>query len=137
VDAATGDDVPVYSFEEAPAKGVKFDGRSAALQVLVKGLQKGYLRAWPVPNAALTVELQVFRLPEDVGAGDELEIDAQHHRHLLLWVKHLAYGVQDSETYDGAATENYRQLFEAYCANAMTEQSRLRRRVSVVAYGGL
>ncbi len=79
----------------------------------------------------------MFRLPDTVIAGDDFEIDEQHHRGLLLWVKHRAYDVQDSEMYDKRKSMDYEARFRAYCAVAKAEQDRLNRPVSVVAYGGL
>lgn len=125
---------------KASAYGVVFDGRTGPLKVLVAGLDKNYLRAWPVPNETTTVGLRVFRRPLDpiTDAGDQqLEIDDHHHRHLLLWVKHLAYDNHDVEMFDKRKSEDYKQKFEAYCFKAMKEQERARRSVGTVLYGGL
>lgn len=136
VDSA-GKDVPVIAVEAMEANGMRFDGRLGAIRALVKGLEKNTLRAWPVPNASAVVQLFTFRLSDDVGAGDDLEIGEQHHRHLVSWVKHLAYDNQDAETNDKAASERNGAKFEANCAAAKTEQGRLRRPRAVVAYGGV
>ena len=79
------------------------------------------------------IELRTFRLP----TGSSLEIDAQHHRYLLYWVKHLAYDIQDTEIHDPKASQKFREQHDAYCAKAKTEQDRLNRPVGSVAYGGL
>jgi hypothetical protein len=83
------------------------------------------------------VELRTFRLPFDVVAGDDLEIDAQHHLKLLDWVKHKAYSIPDTDTYDSQKAAKHEAAFTAYCATAKVEQSRARRPVSTVSYGGL
>ena len=72
-----------------------------------------------------------------VDESSALEIDEQHHRHLLLWMKHLAYSKQDAETYDKKAAEDNAAMFEAYCKKAMKERERLRYHPRVVRYGGL
>ena len=137
VNTATGREVSLINTERAELAGVRFDGRTGPLNVLVLGIEKNAARAWPVPNAAATVELQVFRLPRTVEAGDSLEIDEQHHQHLLLWVKHRAYGIQDSEVTDKRKAEEYEQRFNSYCFEARKEQERARRVVGAVAYGGI
>ena len=137
VNTATGREVSLINTERAELAGVRFDGRTGPLNVLVLGIEKNAARAWPVPNAAAAVELQVFRLPRTVEAGDSLEIDEQHHQHLLLWVKHRAYGIQDSEVTDKRKAEEYEQRFNSYCFEARKEQERARRVVGAVAYGGI
>lgn len=134
---ATGRPVEVVNQEKAEPLGIRFDGRSGPAKALVAGIQKGMLRAWPLPNEAAEIALDVFRLPKPVGEGDQLEIDEQHHIYLLHWVKHLAYSVQDADTFDRRRAEEYEAKFRAYCARAREEQTRARRQVSTVMYGGL
>lgn len=136
-DQATGDEVPLIAVEKMRERGLKFDGKQGPLRALITGLEKGNVRAHPVPNVASVVELATFRLPNDVAAGDDFEIDPQHILPLLHWVKHKAYGVQDAETYDPRKSAESEQKFRDYCAQAKVEQSRVRRPVSTVAYGGL
>ena len=91
-------------------------------------------------NIDLTVNLAVFRLPLVVitDDGDQaLEIDAQHHLHLLLWAKHLGYDKQDAETFDRRKSDDFAARFRSYCADVKKEQDRARRVVGTVAYGGI
>jgi len=137
VNTATGRSVDLVNAEKAEARGIAFDGRTGPLSTLVLGLEKGKARAWPKPNAAATVALEVFRLPVNTTIGGSFEIDEQHHLHLLLWVKHLAYGVQDSEVYDKRLSAELELGFRNYCAEARKEQERARRVVGTVIYGGI
>lgn len=137
VNQATGLDIPLIPVEKMSQRGLRFDGTTGPLQALITGLQKGYVRAYPIPNVASVAELRTFRLSEDVGSGDDFEIDDQHVRNLLLWVKHKAYSMNDSETYDAKAAERNMTLWDAYCAGALREQSRARHTASSVVYGGL
>lgn len=89
------------------------------------------------PTAVDTLELHVFRLPDTVAAGDDFEIDEQHHRNLLLWVKYRCYDVQDSEVYNPKKAAEYRAAWDRYCARALVEQSRENHSAGYVAYGGL
>jgi len=92
-----------------------------------------YQATWGVT----TVELWVFRLSEDIAAGADFEIDAQHVPNLLDWVKYRAYSIHDSEVYDPARAEKYQAMFGAYCARALNEQSRLNHTAGNVVYGGI
>ena len=134
---STGRTIDVVNQELAGQGGIRFDGRSGPLQALVAGIEKGTLRAWPLPNEAAEVALDVFRLPKPVGEGDSLEIDEQHHMALLYWVKRLAYDTHDAETFDRRKSEDYELKFRAYCTRARIEQTRARRQVGSVQYGGL
>ena len=134
---STGRPVDIVNQERAEQGGICFDGRPGPLKALVAGIEKGMLRAWPLPNEAAEVALDVFRLPKPVGEGDSLEIDEQHHIYLLHWVKHLAYSVHDAETFDRRRAEEYEAKFRAYCTRAREEQTRARRQVGSTQYGGL
>ena len=134
---STGRPVDIVNQERAEQGGIRFDGRPGPLKALVAGIEKGMLRAWPLPNEAVEVALDVFRLPKPVGEGDSFEIDEQHHMALLLWAKAMAYGKEDAETFNKSKRDDYEVRFRSYCADAKKEQGRLRRDVGVVAYGGL
>lgn len=135
----TGAEIRILSMEKTPLHGVRFDGKPGPLNTLVAGLEKHKLRAWPMPSEDVTVELAVFRLPlESINdRSQELEIDEQHHLALLHWVKHCAYLKNDVETYDKRKADDYEARFRAYCENAKHEQTRARRQVGTVAYGGI
>ena len=137
VDATTGDSVDLVAIEKMAEQGMKFGGSTGPLKALITGMEKGYVRAYPIPSVASTVELRVFRLPEDVEAGDDFEIDPQHVLNLLLWVKYRLYMVQDADARDEKKAALNKNEFEAYCAVAKVEQSRARRPVSNVTYGGI
>ena len=138
--ADTGRPLRLINSEKAPQEGVLFDGRPGPLSTLVTGLEKHKLRAWPMPNESLVVELTVFRLPLETitdAGNQEFEIDEQHHLALLMWMKHRAYGKEDVETYDRRKAEDFEGRFLMYCVRAREEQIRARREVGTVAYGGL
>ena len=135
----TGRDVELVNAEHMSQFGIVFDGRTGPLKYLVVGLEAHAVRAWPVPNETVTVNLSVFRLPltSITAAAQAFELDAQHHRHLLLWAKHLAYDKQDAETFDRRKSDDFAARFRAYCDDAKKEQDRARRVVGTVAYGGI
>lgn len=138
--ADNGRQVQVVNMEKASAYGARFDGRPGPLNVLVTGFEKHKLRASPMPNETVTLELAVFRLPlvAITDAGDQaLEIDEQHHLALLEWVKHKAYLKDDAETYDRRRSDESEIRFRNSCEKARIEQVRARREVSTVLYGGI
>lgn len=136
-DSVTGREIPIIATEKMSNMGLWFDGATGPIKALIAGLEKGSLRALPVPSTASVVELRTFRLPYDVAPGGEFEIDAQHVLNLLYWVKYRAYSVQDADASDKGRADLNRKEFEMYCARARSEQGRVRRPVSTVAYGGI
>lgn len=134
-----GTELPILTAERARTYKVLFDQRPGKLVYLFEGFEKHKLRCWPWPTETLTVNLVTFRLPLNTLNDDDqqLEIDAQHHRHLLLWCKGLAYDKQDTETYDKRKAADYKAAFKDYCAQALREQERARRVSNAVAYGGI
>lgn len=136
-DSTSGRQVAMYNPEKAAAAGVRFDGKLGPIRALVFGLEKNYVRASPYPNVVSTINLQTFRLPYAVIAGDDFEIDEQHHQHLLMWVKHRTYNIQDSDLYDRRKSDEYAARFREYCDEARKEQERARRVIGTVQYGGL
>lgn len=69
-----------------------------------------------IPDASYTVNMEVYRMPMEsmVADSDSPEIGAHHHRHLLHWVKHQAYGVQDADTLDMNKANDFEGRFERY-----------------------
>lgn len=135
-DTSTGRPVDVVNIEKAESRGIRFDGRPGPLKALVAGSEKHALRAWPVPSATASVQLDTFRLSRTVAKDDDLEIDDQHQRHLLMWAKYLAYSVQDSELFNARKAAEFEAGFRAYCAAATREQARARHITGTVNYGG-
>ena len=131
---SNGYPIRVMTRNETAARNVIFDGRTGNVKALFKGMEKGFLRAYPVPAAADTVRLETRRLPVTVEAGDDFEIDEQHHLGLLGWVKHKAYANQDAETADPVKSDKFKAEFMAYCLKSKTEQGRLDRKVAVVKF---
>lgn len=137
IDPATGNDIPLIAVEKMADNGLRFDGTVGPLRALITGMEKGQVRALPIPNVASTVELRTYRLPNDIGADEEFEIDPQHILNLGMWVKHRMYSVQDGEARDDKKAASNKADFLTYCKDAKAEQGRLRRPVSTVTYGGI
>lgn len=111
---------------------------------MVLGVEKNAVRWYKVPTSDDTCRMNVLRLPYPRIDDDqcELEIDEQHHFHLIKWMKHLAYSKEDAETYDKELAESNELAFYRYCGvpggpNALMEEERQRFRPRVTHYAGL
>lgn len=147
-DRRHGAEIGVVNAEHVRQNGINFSDHGGEMRALVAGLTDGYLRAWPKPNDLsarvqqggdfIVLNMDVFRLPlHDLADGDQgLEIQPQHHRHLVLWMRSLAYLKQDADAYDPRSAEKYDVQFRQYCSRARTEQERARRVIGTTRYGG-
>jgi hypothetical protein len=97
------------------------------------------LRWYKVPSAADSCRLHVYRLPYPriEAQEDALEIDEQHHIHLLKWVKYHAYSKEDAETYNKNLADTNEEAFERYCEKVRDEKDRQRFKPRTVQYGGI
>lgn len=135
--ATTGREIPILSLDQVISSGKVFDGSTGQIECFVRGLEHNKLRAYPVPSVAAVVNLRTQRLPADVASGGVFEINEQHHRNLLDWVKYRAYNVQDAEAINEPKADKHQANFIQYCRDSKTEQGRMRRPVAVVSYGGI
>lgn len=136
---STGHIVPVLNLEDAMTHQWRHDGTPGPLRALILGEQEHQARCFHVPDADVAVRLSVFRLPLTAIADEAstLEIDPQHHRGLLHWVKHRAYSKPDTETLDKQRARDSADAFYAYCDQAKREQGLARHKPRSVTYGGL
>lgn len=131
--------IKIVNVEDMDTMGVRLDTKAAPITVAVLGMEDHKIRWGAIPAVDDTASMTVFRLPlrAITTTKSTLEIDEQHHRPLLLWMKYLAYGKQDSDVYDARAVQSNEAAFRAYCTDAKREQDRARHKVRIVAYGGL
>lgn len=115
------------------------DEDTGEVEAIILGVEKNKIRWFKVPVEDDTCKLNVRRLPYPriLTEDDCLEIDEQHHIHLLKWMKHLAYSKEDAETYDKELAELNEDAFRRYCNQAATEEENQRYKVRVVQYGGI
>lgn len=94
----------------------------------VLGLTDKQIRWLRVPELTEVVRLRVYRLPYPRIAdwNGDLEIDVQHQRHLIMWMKYLAYSKQDAEARDDKKAADSKAAFEVYCKTAGSEIARAR-----------
>lgn len=105
----------------------------------ILGITDGKIRWYKVPDADDTCRMHIYRLPYPriVTEEDCFEIEEQHHIHLVMWMKHMAYGKEDAETYDKDLSESNERAFNAYTDKARKEKERQRFKPKQVRYGGI
>jgi hypothetical protein len=149
---SNGRDVELLNFEDVQSSRVYldygfrtgytfFDPTPGEVRGLVLGMEPNKARLVRVPIAADGLDLIVYRLPlavvDEASKAAELEIDAQHHRHLLSWMKYLAHTKQDAETYDRGRAADFKQVFEVYCDMAKGEREKKEHKYRLMGYGGI
>jgi hypothetical protein len=109
---------------------------------LVTDIETNMVRLAPIPVVADTVQMMVYRLPllnltED--SYDLEVIEEDYQRGLLFYMKYMAYGKNDIDTYDerlqATALGNHENFIESAKANLRRE--RFSSTKGVVRYGGL
>lgn len=138
---SNGRPIDVLNYEDMAPKGMRFDGRTGPVRAMIIGMEDFKVRVWPMPdvNSIDSIILLVFRLPlKDITEDStKFEIDDDHHRYLLDWMKALAYSKQDAETYDRGKSLEFEGKFRNYCEQAKIEQRRKRHKNRTMGYGGL
>ena len=129
----------IWNLEDLDARGIRLTATQGPVRAVVLGMEEHSVRWLDVPAVNDTATLSVYRLPlrTITTAKTQLEIDEQHHLALLMWMKHLAYSRQDTDTHNEQLAQRFEAEFRAYCREAKAEQDRARGKVRVVAYGGI
>lgn len=116
------------------------DRRPGPVNYMVIGAQADLVKWVQIPVVDDTVNMNIYRLPlTNITDGSHTlsEVKAEHHIHLLSWMKYLAYRKQDSETFNKTRSDEAKLDFEAYCAFCKAEWERFKHKTRVVQYGGL
>lgn len=147
--ASTGRVLDILNYNSLPAQpridyGVSrtqiAERTPGPVRAMVIGKQRGAVSWLQVPVENDSVSLIVDRLPLTTIAGDGQalsDVAEEHHLALLLWMKSLAYGKQDAETFDRGRRDEYRAEFTTYCVLAKAEMDRYKSRVRSIHYGGI
>ena len=111
-----------------------------APRFLLIGMQKDVAKVIQIPTAVDAIDMVIYRLPLDNivdGSHPLSDIDGDHHRSLLQWMKYLAHLKQDAETFDKDKSAACEERFRAYCVERKAEWERKLYKPRAVAYGGL
>ena len=98
---------------------------------LVMGAEHRRALFHPIPLVGGTVKLHIRRLPINslLTETDTLpDLQAEHHIHLIDWMKSMAYRKQDAETFNMEKAALAESLFLQYASQATYETSRLNRK---------
>jgi hypothetical protein len=132
--------IRVVNVEDLETLQIKLDLLPGPVGKCVIGMQPHTIRWVRVPVLRDTASMVVDRLPLatlSLVRSTNLEIEEQHHRHLMLWMASLAYAKQDADTMNTNKAGGKEAQFRAYCAAAEVEKARARHKTRIVAYGGL
>jgi Ni/Co efflux regulator RcnB len=137
-----GKEIRVVNFEDMEKMGMRFNGRTGPFSAIIIGMDEDQVIPYPIPSKADTLKMVIDRLPlcditADNASSAKLEIKKHHHKHLLHWMKKLAYEKQDAETFNKSKSKEFEQKFLDYCDGARKEKDRRKHHARVVAYGGL
>lgn len=109
------------------------------VKYMVIGEQRGFVSWARVPEVDDSVSLSVYRLPLcplSDSSPEIVDVDEEHHNHLLLWMKALGYDKHDADTFNPDKRDACKQAFMDYCTFVKAELERARSKVRSVAYGG-
>lgn len=132
-------ELPTPNYGYGMRHGAVTDMRNGRLKAIEIGNQPNVIRWIPLPMEDDTCTIGVYRLPNNalIRGAEITEVQPIHHRHLVDYMKFLAYAKHDAETLQGAKSVQYKQLFDAYCQQCVGERERYRSHSRVVTYGGL
>jgi len=70
----------------------------------------------PTPDTAYTLQLEVYRFPLKIESNsDDLEIEEEHHEHLVDWILYRAFSTKDADSVDiqkaTTAKDNFLKYF--------------------------
>lgn len=133
---SNGRNIPLMNFEDVESR---IPDRPGPVHCVILGMDADKMRLVNVPTEDDELQAIVYRLPlEDItDTSTSFEIDSQHHRHLMDWMKYLALSKQDAETYDKGRAEEYKVRFWQYCDSAKWEREKREHKYRTVAYGGI
>lgn len=132
-------ELPSPSYGYGVKRGAVTDTRAGRLIAIEIGNQPDVIRWVPIPMEDDTCVIGVYRLPTAalVRSGEITEVQAHHHRHLVDYMKFLAYAKHDAETLQNTKSLAYKQLFDVYCQQCVDERALYRSHPRVIPYGGL
>lgn len=110
------------------------------VRYMIIGEEDEYVRWVNVPEVDATIQLTVERLPLLAIDGPKMlfkGVRAEHHYHLLKWMRHLAYRKQDADTFKLVKSDQERDDFIGYCDMAKREKGIRRHKVRKTSYGGI
>lgn len=112
--------------------------KSGRVCVILADNAVGKLRLVPAPSAAGVLSLQAIRRPlKELSKDAKIpDVNPVHREYLLLFIKHRAYNVADSEILDTAKATGFLIEFNAECQRIYEEALRRRGGARTIRYQG-
>jgi hypothetical protein len=98
-------------------------------KIAVTDVEFNKLRLSPIPTAADTLDLIVYRLPIDTIDASSSEFEVTDRRHQLIFLhkmKSLAYGKHDADVKNEVLEAKFERSFEQMCEAVKAELARIR-----------
>ena len=110
------------------------------VQYMIIGEEEDYVRWVNIPDADVTIQLVVERLPLIPITRSRQKftgVRTEHHYHFLKWMRHLAYRKQDADSFNLVKSDQERNDFYDYCEFAKKEKATRKHKVRFTSYGGI
>lgn len=133
-----GEFISIVNMEDVESGAYRLNSDEGTVDAILVGYGQNSIRCIPVPNAADTLTLSVYRMPDTdiVNNTDVFEIPAQHHTHLIDGMAMYAYRKRDAETFDPTKSSEFEASFRRYCDQAKAEREKLEHKPRLMAYAG-
>lgn len=116
----------------------KWEERTGEPTDIIIDLEQEFVRVFPIPTAAGTIDVKVELFPEELtSVTDTPEIPEKYHRKLLHYALFLGLSKQDADSFDPQAADRQMLLHEKALDDARREIGRRFKKPRVVRYGGL
>lgn len=146
--ASSGRSLRIYNYSDIETESYDDDYGSNIFQtnwealagtpnVIVLDMKADNGRLVGVPVADDTLNLVVYRMPltDIVDDTSSLELaDTEHQLALMVWMQHLAYSKQDTDTFNARIAADKKNDFDDYVDEARLRYQRLRRKPGTVRY---
>lgn len=110
------------------------------VRAIITDMDDGRVKVVHIPTEDDYIQCVVDRMPFTTPTRDDnviFEVRKEHHVNLVSWMKHLAYGRHDADTFDPDKSAKYEAEFRAYCEQAQAERDRRQDKPRLIAYGGV
>ena len=114
--------------------------KTGPARFLVTNLQEDMWRLAPIPIIDDILELTVEHMPLETVTCDNVTLEVTEREDqmtMLLFMKHLAFGKQDADTYDKELSDRFENAFEKKADDRRREVRRSRFRHTGMRYGGI
>ena len=112
--------------------------RTGEIEYLLTDETEGFFRAVPIPLEADTLDLSVYRLPEQrIVDGADLVVPDKYRRQLMLKMRALAYLKQDAETFNERLANVFEGQWQVWLDETARDQKVYVGGSRMTTYGGI